>query len=607
MRLIAWAAFSACQGGEKSQSGLIMTKHEIADVLNDIATLLELKGENPFKIRAYSNGARKLETLDVDLGALIQEGELSSVPGFGKALVEKIETLYKAGRLEFYETLKASIEPGLVLMLEIPGLGAKKIKALHEALGVTSIEALQDACEADQVAELKGFGKKSQAKISEGIKNREAYGKRHLWWRARAVAEPILEGLLALSEVENASHAGSFRRKREHVGDLDFIVASSTPAPIMDWFVAQEGVKEVTAKGETKASIRFESGLQADLRVVPLKQFSFALHHFTGSKDHNVLMRQRALARGLSLSEWGLKSVEAESFEDGLEADSEAALFALLDLKFVPPELREGLGEIEAAEGNGFPELLKASDLRGTFHNHTTASDGRASLEEMTEAVQALGWQYWGVADHSKASFQANGLDEARLLEQIDRIEKLNASNVYSVHVFSGNECDILTDGSLDLDAEVLMKLDYVVASVHSSFSQTENEMTARIIRAIENPATSMLGHLSGRLLLKREAYRVDVAKVVDAAIANDVIIELNANPYRLDMDWRFWRKASGKGLLTSINPDAHSPEHFAFVEAGVNVARKGWLTAESVINALPLKEVTAILARKRPHLVLLT
>jgi len=581
-----------------------MTKREIADVLNDIATLLELKGENPFKIRAYSNGARKLETLEEDLDELIEEGRLAEIQGFGKALVEKIEILHADGELEFYENLKASIEPGIVSMLEIPGLGAKKIKVLHEKLGVSSIEDLQQACLDNRVAELKGFGQKSQDKIVEGIKNREAYGKRHLWWRAREVAEPMLEGLLALPEVEQASHAGSFRRKREHVGDLDFIVASSDPPPVMDWFVSQENVKEVTAKGETKASVRFESGLQADLRVVPSKQFCFALHHFTGSKDHNVMLRQRALSRGLSLSEWGLKPVEAESFEDSLEAESETDLFKLLDLKFIPPELREGLGEIEAAEGEGFPELIELDQLKGAFHNHTTASDGRASLEEMTRAAQDLGWEYWGVADHSKASFQANGLDEKRLLDQIDRIQELNASKQFKTHVFSGNECDILPDGSLDLDSEVLMKLDYVVVSVHSSFSQSEEEMTARIIRAIENPATTMLGHVSGRLLLRRESYSVDTRKIIDAAIANEVIIELNANPYRLDMDWRYWRKAADKGLLTSINPDAHAPEHFAFVEAGVNVARKGWLTEESVINSRSLSDVREILGRKRSHLL---
>ncbi len=580
-----------------------MTKREIADVLNDIATLLELKGENPFKIRAYSNGARKLETLEEDLNVLIAEGKLADIQGFGKALVEKIETLHADKTLEFYETLKASVEPGIVSMLEIPGLGAKKIKVLHEELGVSSIEALQKACDDNRVAELKGFGKKSQDKIFEGIKNREAYGKRHLWWRAREIAEPILKGLLTLPEVERAAHAGSFRRKREHVGDLDFIVASSDPKPIMDWFVSQDYVKEVSAKGDTKASVRFESGLQADLRVVPSKQFFFALHHFTGSKDHNVAMRQRALARGLSLSEWGLKPIEAESFEDSLEAESESGIFKLLDLEFIPPELREGLGEIEAAEKSGFPDLLEKSQIRGVFHNHTTASDGRATLEEMTEAAQDLGWDYWGVADHSKASFQANGLDESRVLDQIERIEELNASKKFTTYVFSGNECDILSDGSLDLDVEVLMKLDYVVASVHSSFSQSETEMTKRIVKAIENPATTMLGHLSGRLLLKRESYMVDTHKVIDAAIANDVIVELNANPYRLDMDWRFWRKAAEKGLLTSINPDAHATEHFAFVEAGVNVARKGWLSEANVINTKSLAEVRKILSLKRPHL----
>ncbi len=262
------------------------------------------------------------------------------------------------------------------------------------------------------------------------------------------------------------------------------------------------------------------------------------------------------------------------------------------------------MGEIEAAEGKGFPPLLEVDQLCGVFHNHTTASDGRATLEEMTAAAQDLGWEYWGVADHSKASFQANGLDEERLLNQISRIKDLNASNKFRTHVFSGNECDILPDGSLDLDLDVLMKLDYVVASVHSSFSQSEAEMTARIIKAVENPATTMLGHLSGRLLLRREAYKVDTHKVIDAAIANGVIIELNANPYRLDMDWRFWRKAAEKGLLTSINPDAHSTEHFAFVEAGVNAARKGWLTEASVINSKSLTEVVAILACKRPHLL---
>lgn len=580
-----------------------MNKSDIADLLNEIATLLEIKGENPFKIRAYQNGARKLETLEEELGTLIEEGRLKDVAGFGEALVQKITELYETGSLEFYEKLKSSVEPGLVSMLEIPGLGAKKIKAMHKSLGVSSIEELKTACEDGSVAALKGFGKKTAEKILLGIENREAYGKRHLWWDAYAVAVPILEGLKALPEVEEASHAGSLRRKRETVGDLDFIVGSDDPGPIMEWFVAQEGVKEVTARGETKSSVRFESGLQADIRVVPPGQYAYALHHFTGSKDHNVAMRQRALSKGLSLSEWGLKPVDDEDFSNSKKATSEADIFESLDLEYIPPELREGSGEIPAAEKGKLPPLLEEGSLRGVFHNHTTASDGRCSLEEMTEAAQAMGWEYWGVADHSKASFQANGLDDERVLEQIKAVEELNASGKFSTYVFAGIECDILGDGGLDLSDETLMALDYVVASVHISMTQSEEEMTRRLIKAIEHPATSMLGHLTGRILLRREGYKVDVAKVVDAAIANGVIIEINANPRRLDMDWRFWRQAADKGLLTSINPDAHRAEHFEFVSAGVNTARKGWLNEQHVFNTRTLDEVKRSFAKRRPNL----
>ncbi|EDY82005.1 PHP domain protein [Verrucomicrobiia bacterium DG1235] len=580
-----------------------MNKSDIADVLNEIATLLEIKGENPFKIRAYQNGARKLETLEEDLGQLVSEGKLKEVAGFGDALVQKITELHETGKLEFFEKLKASVEPGLVSMLEIPGLGAKKIKAMHKELGVDSIDALKAACERGDVAGLKGFGKKTEEKILLGIENRAAYGKRHLWWDAYEVAKPILAGLQALPQVVSASHAGSLRRKRETVGDLDFIVGSDDPKPIMDWFVAQEGVKEVTAQGETKSSVRFESGLQADLRVVPPGQFTFAQHHFTGSKDHNVSMRQRALARGLSLSEWGLKPVDDEDFSNSKVASNEEELFALLDLEYIPPELREGAGELEAAEKRKMPNLLEESSIRGVFHNHTTASDGRCSLEEMTEAAQSKGWEYWGTADHSKASFQANGLDDERVLRQIEAIEALNASKQFSTYVFAGVECDILGDGALDLEESTLMQLDYVVASVHISMTQTEDEMTKRLIRAIEHPATTMLGHLTGRILLRREGYKVDVSKIVDAAIANDVIIEINANPRRLDMDWRFWRRAAEKGLLTSINPDAHRAEHFDFVSAGVNTARKGWLGEVNVFNTGSLEEIRKAFAKKRTGL----
>ncbi|ACB76090.1 helix-hairpin-helix domain-containing protein [Opitutus terrae] len=619
-----------------------MTKHEIADVLNEIALLLELKGENPFKIRAYQSGARVIESLEQpELERLLAANELLTVKGIGEALAKKIAELHTTGKLEFLEKLRATIAPGLVELLQIPGVGPKKIKVLHEQLGVVDIASLAAACADGRVAALAGFGAKTQEKIVAGIKNREAYGRRHLWWEAWQVAQPIVAGLRALPQVKRAEAAGSLRRGLETVGDLDFIVSATEIEPVVSWFVGLSDVQEVTARGETKTSVRFVTGLQADLRLVPDEQFIFALHHFTGSKDHNVQMRQRALARGLTLSEWGLEPVTAATSESsaspsssltaaagageaaaprarrpkraGAPADAasgdpargsvatEADLFARLGLHFIPPELREGMGEIEAAEHGELPTLVDLPDLRGTFHCHTTASDGRNTLAEMATAAASAGWEYLGIADHSKSSFQANGLTEQRLLEQVEAIRVFNASGRCRTHVFAGTECDILPDGRLDFDEALLRKLDYVVASVHSTFALDEAAMTARIIRAIEHPCTTMLGHLTGRLLLRRDGYRVDAGKIIDAAIAHGVIIEINAAPKRLDMDWRHWRKATARGLLTSINPDAHETAELAYVRAGINTARKGWLTKAQVFNTRSLAEVkAAFLARRR-------
>ncbi len=577
-----------------------MTKNEIADVLTQIGTLLELKGENPFKVRAYVAGARALEAIEEgELAKLIAEDRLQTVKGIGEALAQKIGELHATGKLGFFDKLQASIEPGLVAMLDVPGLGPKKIRALHDKLGITSLAALAVACNDGRVAALDGFGEKSQQKILEGIRNREAYGRRHLWWEAWETATPIVDGLRALPQVSAAEAAGSLRRGLETVGDLDFIVAATDVGPVVDWFTGMAGVKEITAKGETKASVRFEGGLQADLRIVPAAQFIYALHHFTGSKDHNVQMRQRALARGLSLSEWGLVPADGEGTakekaeqKHSLPAKSEKDLFKHLGLHYIPPELREGLGEIEAAERSEAPRLVALGDLRGAFHNHTTASDGRNTLAEMAGAAQALGWEYLGIADHSKASFQANGLDEARLLEQVKAIHALNTSGRFTTHVFAGVECDIHADGRLDFEDAVLASLDYVVVSVHSVFNQSEDDMTKRIVRAIENPYATMLGHATGRLLLRREGYHVNLAKIIDAAVANQVVIELNASPWRLDLDWRHWRKAVEKGVVAAVNPDAHDTAGLAHVRAGINAARKGGLTADNVLNTRPLAEV---------------
>ena len=585
---------------------LTVNKTEIAAVLTDIGTLLELKGENPFKIRAYQAGARVVESLnESELAERIVAGTLQEMKGIGGALAQKITELQTRGKLEFYEKLRESIPAGLVEILQIPGVGPKKIRALNDKLGIDSIAKLQQACLGGKIARLEGFGEKTQEKMLEGIRNREKYGQRHRWIEAWEAAEPILAGLRKLKQVERAEHAGSLRRRMETVGDLDFLVATNDPKPVVDWFVAWPGVVEVTANGETKASVRLESGIQADLRLVPPEQFVFALHHFTGSKDHNVQMRQRALAQGLSMSEWGLVPAEGEGTakqkaeERGRKTDirTEEQLFAKLGLAFIPPELREGLGEIDAAEHGRLPRLIEEGDIRGVFHNHTTASDGHNTLEEMVAAAQALGLEYLGIADHSKSSVQASGLTEERLATQIAAIQKLNAAQKFKCHVFTGTECDILSDGRLDFADDVLARLDYVVVSVHNAFRQDRETMTRRIIRAIENPYATMLGHLTGRLLLEREGYEVDVDKVIDAAIANQVIVELNASPWRLDMDWRHWRRAAERGLRCSINPDAHDTEGLAHFRTGIGAARKGWLTKEQVVNCLLLPEVSRLLS----------
>ncbi len=580
-----------------------MEKSAIVEVLEDIAVLLEVKGENPFKIRAYQNGARALEALEEDLGKVIAEDRLGSVRGIGKALVDKITTLHETGKLPYYEELRASVPQGLVAMLEIPGFGPKKVKRVYEELEIESVAELRRACEDGRVAGLSGFGARTAQNLLKGIDNLAAYSARHLWWDVRAVALPVLETLRGLPGVEAAEVAGSFRRGMETVGDLDFLVATDDHAPVMDAFTKLDGVDTVLAKGETKSSVRFDGGLQADLRVVPPARFASALHHFTGSKDHNVRMRQRALARGFSLSEWGLfPKREGEKPEDEIPSEresvplrSEADIFEKLGLAYIPPELREGRDELELAEKGEIPRLVEFDDLRGVFHNHTTASDGKASLEAMARAARDLGWEYLGIADHSKASWQAHGLDEDRLARQVKEIRAWNRESGGDIHLFAGCEVDILKDGSLDFHADVLAQLDYVVLSVHASMTgMSREDMTLRIIRALEADIAprKMLGHLTGRLLLRREGYAVDVAKIIDAAAANGAAIELNAHPRRLDMDWRHWARAAEKGVLCAVNPDAHHTAGLEHARAGVLAARKGGLTKEHLLNTRSLSAI---------------
>ena len=577
-----------------------MDKKEVAAIFEEIALLLELKGDNPFRIRAYRNAARTVLSFEEDIKKIVEEKRLTEFEGIGDDLAEKITKLVKTGHLPFYEKLKSSVPSGMVAMMQVHGLGGKKIRALYEKLKIKSIDELKAACEQGKLSKLRGFGLKTQKNILDAIEHRETYQKRHLWWEAIQIAAPIIEQLSKLKEVKRIELAGSLRRKLETIGDLDILVASSFPKPVMDWFTSQPFVARTLNKGKTKASIKLQGGMQADLRIVPENQFEFALAYFTGSKEHNIKLRERSVRRGWTLNEYGLEAKKTGTkspFSSTKKKVSEKDIYQALGLSFIPPELREDRGEIEAAEKGKLPLLVEENQIRGTFHNHTTASDGRNSLKEMVAAAQKLGWEYIGIADHSKSSFQAHGQSEEQLLKQVEEVRKLNKSGKFKPFVFAGVESDILTDGKLDFPDRILKMLDYVVISIHSSLQQDEKTMTKRLIRAIEHPHTTMIGHLTGRLLLRREGYKLNVPKVIDACIANKKIMELNANPMRLDMDWRWWHYAANKGLMCCINTDAHSIDHLQFFRAGVNAARKGWLEKKDILNTRSLAQVRKILA----------
>jgi len=580
-----------------------MDKDAVAEVLKEIGVLLELKGENPFKTRAYVNGARTLEGLTEPLETLIQEERLGEVKGIGKALVEKITELVETGELEYYTNLKASIPAGLIEMLDVQGMGPKKVKALHDKLGIESIEALEAACEAGQVAELDGFGKKSEEKILESIAFKRQHASHHHRHKMLIAAEPILDDLRSHPDVIRCDIAGSLRRGKEVSGDIDFLVSAKDSADIIEAFTTRDGILSVLAAGGTKASVLLVGGIQADLRVVEDSEFASALAYFTGSKEHNIVMRQRAIDRGLRLNEYGLFKSTEETRDPELRLDckTEEDIFAALDLTYVPPELREDRGEFNAAENGDIPRLIEWTDLKGSLHNHSNWSDGHESLEEIAEHMSGLGLAYWAVTDHSKASFQANGLDEARVEKQLKEIAAVNqklkdAGN--SFRLLSGIEVDVLKKG-LDFEDDLLAQLEVVVASLHVAGSD-EKDNTKRLIAAAENPHVHMLGHLSGRLLLERAPQKLNQQAVIDACAETGTWIELNANPYRLDLDWRHWQYAKSRGVKCVINCDAHRAEHAGFLRIGTAIARKGWLAKEDVVNTLPLKQLKKQLAKKR-------
>lgn len=571
-----------------------MDQPHVARTLEAIATLLELNGENPFKIKAFASGARLVETTDADLAGLVASNSLKRLKGIGPALAEVITELITTGKSSMYDELKASIPEGLIEMLAIPNLGPKKIRAIHAGLGICSVGELEYACHENRLSALPGFGAKTQEKILAGIALMKQHRGRFLYSEAIRVAERLLASIERHPAVERAAIAGSLRRCRETVKDIDLIAASKDPEAVMKAFVALEGVSEVTGHGTTKSAIRLESGLSVDLRVVAPEQFAFTLHHFTGSKEHNTLMRQRAIEQGLKLNEYGLFRGETL-----IACADESALFQALGLAYVPPELREGTSELELAARGPLPELVRQADLHGIFHVHTTYSDGAATVEQMALAAQRLGYRYIGISDHSEAAVYAQGLTRDRIREQHAEIDRLNATQD-GIVILKGIEADILADGTLDYDAETLASFDFVIASIHSRFGLDSEAMTERLVRAIENPYVTMLGHLSGRLLLSREPYAFDHERVFRAAAEHGVAIELNANPHRLDLDWRYLRRALELGVTIAINPDAHSIEGLKDVRYGVGIARKGAVTANHVLNSLDVGALARRLVARR-------
>jgi DNA polymerase (family 10) len=575
-----------------------MSKDEVADALDEIGTLLELQGENSFRANAYHNAARTLRQITGNLRELIEKKELGQVRGIGETMIEKITTLVTTGKLPYLEELRSAIPAGMIEMLRLPSIGPKKVKALHDNLAIDSIDKLKAACEAGTVADLKGFGKKTSDKILEGIKFLGTVGHRVRIDLADGLGQALLEHVKSFPGVVRAQLCGSLRRRKETTGDIDILASCADAAPIMDAFVKLPEVVQVVNHGPTKSSVVASMHvhgekvtMNSDLRVVTDAQFAFASCYFTGSKEHNIRLRQRAIDRGLSLNEYALGD---------LKAKSEADIYKALDLLYVPPELREDTGEVEASEKHKLPKLIENDDIRGVFHNHTTYSDGSASLEEMALATKALGLEYFGVADHSQSLTIARGMPVAVVRKQWAEIDRVN-EKLKGVRILKGIESDILPEGSLDYDDEILAGFDYVVGSVHANFAMSETEQTARVCKALANPYLTMLGHSTGRLLLKRDAYKINLDEVLKAAAKHGKMIEINAQPSRLDLDWIHVKRAKDMGIPIVINPDAHSPGELELYKFGVDVARRGWLTKDDVFNTRSLKDVMKELEKRRP------
>ena len=575
----------------------IMTNRDIAAVFEQLADLLEFQGANPFRIRSYRNGARKIADLNEPLAKIADDSErkLTDIDGIGKTLAEKINELLQTNKLAALDTLLEKVPPAVLALLRVPGLGPKKAAVLYQELGVRSLDDLRKVCEKQQVRDLKGFGAKTEQIILEGLAIAKQAETRTRWVDADEVVSRLLTHMQSLGGIEQMAMAGSYRRGCETVGDLDLLVVAQEATPVMRHFGTLPSLAEVIAQGETKMSVRLDGGMQIDLRVVPSESFGAALQYFTGSKHHNVVVRGRAKQQGLKVNEWGVFRIDEKGKEIYVAGRNEEDVYSALEMPWFPPELREARQEFEWAEQGHLPKLVECKDIRGDLHMHTTASDGKASLEEMIATAQSRGLKYIAITDHSQRVSMANGLDPQRLRAQWAEIDRLR-EGLEGIIVLKGIECDILEKGGMDLPDDVLAEADWVIASVHYGQKQSSEQITERILGALKNPHVDILAHPTGRLINRREPYAVDMEQVFAAAAEYGKMLELNANPARLDLNDLHCAAAKRLGVPIVISTDAHSTAGFQVMQHGVQQARRGGLTALDVANCRNWNEFRKLL-----------
>jgi DNA polymerase (family 10) len=575
-----------------------LANREIADIFEKVAVMLEIKGENIHRVLSYRRAGETLREVPRNLETIAKEGGLEEIPGIGETLAAKITEMLETGKLEFYEKLAAEVPAGVVDMVHINGVGPKKAKLFWKELNITTVPDLEAAARSGKLRDLPGMGEKSEKKIIEGIEALARRSGRTPLGTALPAAQAILDYLMTLPGAIEGAIAGSIRRGRPTIGDVDLLIASDNPTPIMDAFVTMDQVARVLGHGPTKSSIELHNGLQVDLRILEKAKWGTALNYFTGSQAHNIRVRELALKKGYSLNEWAFSPADKDGkiIEDAakIECATEAEVYATVGLPFIPPELREDSGEIEAAQQDRLPNLITLEDMQSDLHMHTTWSDGKLSIREMAEAARARGRKYIVITDHSQYSTIANGLSVERVLEQQKEVRAVDAEMNGSIRVFHGVEMDIRSDGTLDLPDDVLQKLDFVIASLHFSLRQPRDQITARLLNAINNPHVDLIGHPRGQLIPDREPADLDMDAVFDAAKQSRIALEINANPHRLDLEAQYARRAVELGVPLAIDTDAHSAENMDLLYFGILTARRGWVEASSVINTWPVERFIA-------------